>query len=74
MAAPATALPALGPSSAAAEVYRAIIARSTEAIAVIDTDGFYLEQNGAHRELIPAAAAGEWCVRVPAAPPIRGRP
>jgi len=52
MAAPATALPSLGPSSASAEVYRAIIARSTEAIAVIDPDGFYLEQNDAHRVLV----------------------
>ncbi|MFL5537431.1 MAG: ATP-binding protein [Longimicrobiaceae bacterium] len=52
MAAPATALPALGASPASAEVYRAIIARSSEAIAVIDPDGFYLEQNEAHRELI----------------------
>ena len=52
MAAPATALPAPGALRAPAEVYRAIIARSSEAIAVIDPDGFYLEQNEAHRSLI----------------------
>ena len=45
-------LPALGASPATAEVYRAIIARSSEAIAVIDPDGCYLEQNAAHRALI----------------------
>jgi PAS domain S-box-containing protein len=45
-------LPALGASAASAEVYRAIIARSSEAVAVIDPEGFYLEQNAAHRALI----------------------
>ena len=33
-------------------LYRAIFANTTEAIAIIDTDGRYLEQNVAHQELI----------------------
>ena len=41
-----------GASPNSAEVYRAILARSSEAIAVIDPDGHYLEQNEAHRALI----------------------
>jgi PAS domain S-box-containing protein len=52
MSAIAPALPRIGAFADSAEVYRAIIARSSEAIAIIDPDGFYLEQNAAHRELI----------------------
>jgi PAS domain S-box-containing protein len=33
-------------------LYRAIFVKSTEAIAIIDPDGYYLEQNGAHAELL----------------------
>jgi PAS domain S-box-containing protein len=33
-------------------LYRAIFVKSTEAIAIIDGEGFYLEQNGAHERLI----------------------
>jgi PAS domain S-box-containing protein len=33
-------------------LYREIIAHSSEAVAIIDPRGFYLEQNPAHRELI----------------------
>ena len=33
-------------------LYRAIFVKSTEAIAIIDTDGCYLEQNAAHAELL----------------------
>jgi PAS domain S-box-containing protein len=33
-------------------LYRAIFANSPEAIAIVDTDGTYLEQNAAHRQLV----------------------
>src|SRR3954469_11272287 len=33
-------------------LYRAIFVKSTEAIAIIDPAGFYLEQNAAHAELL----------------------
>src|SRR5947208_2105596 len=33
-------------------LYRAIFVKSTEAIAIIDPDGCYLEQNAAHAELL----------------------
>jgi PAS domain S-box-containing protein len=33
-------------------LYRAIFVKSTEAIAIIDPSGYYLEQNGAHERLI----------------------
>src|SRR3954451_15984863 len=33
-------------------LYRAIFGKSTEAIAIIDPDGCYLEQNAAHAELL----------------------
>ena len=33
-------------------LYRAIFVKSTEAIAIIDPDGRYLEQNAAHAELL----------------------
>ncbi|HKN65621.1 MAG TPA: PAS domain S-box protein [Gemmatimonadaceae bacterium] len=43
------------PGSAAEQalaLYRAIFVKSTEAIAIIDADGSYLEQNAAHAELL----------------------
>src|ERR1051326_8691766 len=33
-------------------LYRAIFANSTEAIAIVDANGFYLEQNAAHAALL----------------------
>jgi PAS domain S-box-containing protein len=42
----------LGQFSAGGEVYRQILAHSSEAIAIIDLEGKYLEQNVAHRDLI----------------------
>src|ERR1051325_5321524 len=35
-----------------ADLYREIFAHSKEAIAIIDADGFYLQQNGAHFTLL----------------------
>jgi PAS domain S-box-containing protein len=37
---------------AAPELYREIFTHSHDAIAIIDRDGYYLEQNAAHRELL----------------------
>ena len=48
----ASILPSLGAFPASAEVYREIIAKSHDAIAIIDPRGRYLEQNAAHQQLI----------------------
>ena len=40
------------PTEQALTLYRAIFVNATEAIAIIDTNGEYLEQNGAHKTLI----------------------
>lgn len=44
--------PAARPVELASELYREIFAHSREAIAIIDPDGFYLQQNGAHFTLL----------------------
>jgi PAS domain S-box-containing protein len=46
----AVAVPRLAPDTG--EVYREILRNSSEAIAIIDRAGRYLEQNAAHRDLI----------------------
>ena len=46
------AKPAARPVELHADLYREIFAHSKEAIAIIDPDGFYLQQNGAHFTLL----------------------
>jgi PAS domain S-box-containing protein len=43
---------AASPAEKALALYRAIFVNATEPIAIIDTNGRYLEQNAAHRELV----------------------
>ena len=43
-----SAEPIARPVELHSELYREIFAHSKEAIAIIDPDGFYLQQNGAH--------------------------
>src|SRR5688572_6595222 len=52
MSAEAHAQPAARPVELDAELYREIFAHSKEAIAIIDPNGFYLQQNGAHFTLL----------------------
>jgi len=40
------------PDDEALALYRAIVANSTEAIAIVDPSGVYLEQNAAHYTLL----------------------
>src|ERR1044071_2999965 len=44
--------PAARPVELHGDLYREIFAHSKEAIAIIDPDGFYLQQNGAHFTLL----------------------
>ena len=44
--------PAAKPVELHADLYREIFAHSKEAIAIIDPDGYYLQQNGAHFKLL----------------------
>ena len=44
--------PAARPVELHADLYREIFAHSKEAIAIIDPDGYYLQQNGAHFTLL----------------------
>ena len=44
--------PAAKPVELQADLYREIFAHSKEAIAIIDPDGYYLQQNGAHFTLL----------------------
>ena len=44
--------PAAKPVELHADLYREIFAHSKEAIAIIDPEGFYLQQNGAHFTLL----------------------
>ena len=46
------AKPAARPVELHADLYREIFAHSKEAIAIIDPDGYYLQQNGAHFTLL----------------------
>ncbi len=48
----AHAQPAARPVELGADLYREIFAHSREAIAIVDPNGFYLEQNGAHFTLL----------------------
>ena len=48
----APAEPAARPVELHADLYREIFAHSKEAIAIIDPDGYYLQQNGAHFTLL----------------------
>jgi PAS domain S-box-containing protein len=48
----ALAKPAARPVELHADLYREIFAHSKEAIAIIDPDGYYLQQNGAHYTLL----------------------
>jgi len=48
----AQAQPAARPVELDADLYREIFAHSREAIAIIDPNGFYLQQNGAHFTLL----------------------
>src|SRR5262250_2015084 len=48
----AQAEPAARPVELDADLYREIFAHSREAIAIIDPNGFYLQQNGAHFTLL----------------------
>src|SRR5215218_10756086 len=48
----APAEPAARPVELHADLYREIFAHSKEAIAIIDRDGYYLQQNGAHFTLL----------------------
>jgi PAS domain S-box-containing protein len=48
----AQAKPAARPVELDADLYREIFAHSKEAIAIIDPDGYYLQQNGAHFTLL----------------------
>jgi PAS domain S-box-containing protein len=57
------AVPRLAPDPG--EVYREILRNSSEAIAIVDTQGRYLEQNAAHRDLIGYSDA-ELAGRTPA--------
>jgi PAS domain S-box-containing protein len=61
-------------SNCTADLYREIFAHSKEAIAIIDPDGYYLQQNGAHFTLLgyadddlegktPAIYLGEKCFK-----------
>jgi PAS domain S-box-containing protein len=52
MSAEAQAQPAARPVELDADLYREIFAHSREAIAIIDPNGFYLQQNGAHFTLL----------------------
>jgi PAS domain S-box-containing protein len=52
MSAEAHAQPAARPVELDADLYREIFAHSREAIAIIDPNGFYLRQNGAHFTLL----------------------
>lgn len=47
-----SAEPAARPVELHADLYREIFAHSKEAIAIIDPDGYYLQQNGAHFTLL----------------------
>jgi len=47
-----TEVPAARPVELHGDLYREIFAHSKEAIAIIDPDGFYLRQNGAHFTLL----------------------
>ena len=47
-----SAEPSARPVELHADLYREIFAHSKEAIAIIDPDGFYLQQNGAHFTLL----------------------
>ena len=47
-----TAIPSARPVELDASLYREIFAHSKEAIAIISPDGYYLEQNGAHYNLL----------------------
>jgi PAS domain S-box-containing protein len=51
--------------TASGEVYRAVLRHSSEAIAIIDAQGRYLEQNAAHRDLV-GYADDELAGRTPA--------
>src|ERR687897_2013260 len=44
--------PAAKPVELHADLYREIFAHSREAIAIIDPEGYYLQQNGAHFTLL----------------------
>src|SRR5215210_1080398 len=44
--------PTARPVELHADLYREIFAHSKEAIAIMDPDGFYLQQNGAHFTLL----------------------
>jgi len=44
--------PAARPVELHADLYREIFAHSKEAIAIIDPNGYYLQQNGAHFTLL----------------------
>ena len=46
------ATPAARPVELHADLYREIFAHSKEAIAIIDPNGYYLQQNGAHFTLL----------------------
>src|SRR5215211_3334895 len=48
----APAGPTARPVELHSELYREIFSHSKEAIAIIDPDGFYLQQNGAHFTLL----------------------
>ena len=48
----ALAKPAARPVELHADLYREIFAHSKEAIAIVDPDGYYLQQNGAHFTLL----------------------
>src|SRR5215211_5871892 len=52
MSAEAQIQPAARPVELDAALYREIFAHSREAIAIIDPNGFYLQQNGAHFTLL----------------------
>src|SRR6478735_6491908 len=46
------ATPAARPVELHADLYREIFAHSKEAIAIIDPNGYYLQQNGAHYTML----------------------